>query len=93
MKTKEEALRDLEKDIDDICREARGRHREPPYYRLGGQPIPQRKHSMTDEEAEAFKEKMREAVSTMTGTINDPPRYQLTGEIIPPEVLAEETKE
>lgn len=52
-----------------------------------------KKHSMTDEEAEAFKEKMREAVTTMTGTINDPPRYQLTGEIIPPEVLAEETKE
>lgn len=43
------------------------------------------KQPMTDEELAAFEKKLGEAVSTMTGRIGDEPRYQITGEIIPPD--------
>lgn len=40
---------------------------------------------MTEEEARRFEKELFEKINAMTARIDDEPRYQLTGEIIPPE--------
>ena len=48
---------------------------------------------MTKEEAKKFEEALESIIDSMTGTIDDEPRYQLTGKIIPPELRRAEPEE
>ena len=41
---------------------------------------------MTKEEAQAFEKELMDHVKSMTAKIGDEPVYQLTGEVIPPEM-------
>lgn len=47
---------------------------------------------MTEEEAKRFEKELMVKISKMTGKLTDPPRFQLTGELIPPEILRDEKK-
>ena len=45
---------------------------------------------MTEEEAKRFEKELLDKISKMTGKLTDPPRFQLTGELIPPELLRDD---
>ena len=47
---------------------------------------------MTKEEAKKFEKELMGKISKMTGKLTDPPCFQLTGELIPPEILRDEKK-
>ena len=42
---------------------------------------------MTETEAKAFENQLISGIKKMTATIHDEPRYQLTGELIPDDVM------
>jgi len=42
---------------------------------------------MTEKEAKAFEKQLINGIKELTATIHDEPRYQLTGELIPDDVL------